>query len=104
MLSGVFGYAFSMVKDIPKEIIHGVLPVKKLPDEDTRRAQAKATTGVGVEQYSPVIELLPEHDVRVGYGLVTVVQGSILPFGLSLQYECQESRGFGSVFVCCRLS
>ena len=46
---------------------------------DTYRVQSKSMTRVGVEENGPVVKFLPEHDVRVGYRFVSVVQGSILP-------------------------
>jgi hypothetical protein len=53
--------------------------VKELPQLDTYRVQSKSMTRVGVEENGPVVKFLPEHDVRVGYRFVSVVQGSILP-------------------------
>jgi hypothetical protein len=68
LISGFFRHAFGKAADLIKETIYGVLPVQELPQVYARRAQAKAMTGIGVEENGPVVKLLPEHDVRVGYG------------------------------------
>jgi hypothetical protein len=76
MLSGFIGYAFSRVADLLKEDIQSVLPVKELPQVDPGRIKAKTMTRIRVEENSPVVKLLPEHDHRVGYGFVTVFDRS----------------------------
>jgi uncharacterized protein YigE (DUF2233 family) len=63
-----------------------MLPVKEFPYVHAGGVQAKTTTGVGVKDNGPVVELLTEQDVRVNYGSVTVVHR---PEGLK-QYSCQE--------------
>jgi uncharacterized protein YigE (DUF2233 family) len=49
-----------------------VLPVQELPQVDAGGAQAKTMTGVGVIEHGPIVELLPEHDARVGYGFSAI--------------------------------
>jgi hypothetical protein len=81
IVSRVLGYAVRMVAELLKEVIHGVLPVKELPQINAGGVEAKTgetMTGIGVEENGPVVKLLPEHDVRVGYGFVTVLDGGIL--------------------------
>jgi hypothetical protein len=80
MITCVLGYVFSMPADLLRESIDRVLPVEELPYVDTGRAQAKPTARVGVKKNGPVVKLLPEHDVRVGYGFFTVFHGSIFSF------------------------
>jgi len=65
-----------MLVKLFNEGIQGVLPVKELPQVDARGVQAKTMTGSRVEEHGPVVKLLPEYDVRVGYGLITIFQGS----------------------------
>ena len=76
MISGFFGYAFSVAEDLLMEIIYAVLPVNELPEVDAGRTQPKTMTPVGVEENGPVVKFLPEHDVRVGYGFVSVLHRS----------------------------
>jgi hypothetical protein len=74
------GYTVSIPAQGREHIIDGVLPVEELPQVDAGGVQAKPMTGIGVEENGPVVKLLPEHDKRVGYGFLTVLHGSILPF------------------------
>jgi hypothetical protein len=90
MLSRILGYVFGMVAELLKEFIYGVLPVEEFPYVDTGRAQAKTMTAVGVEENGPVVELLPEHDVRVGYGFFTVFHRTDTGSLRFKQYSCQE--------------
>jgi hypothetical protein len=61
MVSDFFRYAFSVPADLLQEAIYGVSPVKKLPDEDTGRTQAKPVTRIRIKENGPVVKLLPEH-------------------------------------------
>jgi hypothetical protein len=70
MLQCFFRYIISTGKDLLEEIICRMLPVKELPQVDTRGTMAKTTTGIGVEENRPVVKLLTEHDVRIGYRFV----------------------------------
>jgi hypothetical protein len=70
-----------MATDMFKEGVEAVLPVKELPQVNAGRIQAETVTGIGVEENGPVVKLLPEHDVRVGYGFFAVFHGRI-PFTL----------------------
>ena len=80
MISGVFGYVVSTVADLVKKSIHRVLPIKELPQVDAGGAQAKAITGIRVEQNGPVIELFPEHNEGVGSGFIAVFHADALTF------------------------
>ena len=70
--------------DVPvqgsEQIVARMRTVKELPHEDAGWVQAKAMTAVGVEENCPVVELLPEYDVRIAYRFVTVVHGSASRF------------------------
>ena len=93
MLSRVLRHAFGMVAELLKEVIYGVLPVKELPHEDAGGVQAKTTEtkrAIGVEENGPVVKLLPEHDVRVGYGFFTVFHRTDTGSLRFKQYSCQE--------------
>ena len=104
MIARALGYVGSTLTQLFKEPIYGVLSVKEFPDEDARGAQAKAMAGIGVEENGPVVKLLPEHDVRVGYGFVTVLDGGILP-SVCYAMRVPGKRGyFRSIFVPCGLS
>ena len=69
-----------MVPKLLKEGIHGVLPVEELPHVNAGGAQAKAMSGIRVEQNGPIVKLLAEHDERFGYGFVIVFYGAFLVF------------------------
>ena len=61
--------------------IYRMLSVKQPPDVDAGGAQAETTTGIGVKENRPVVKLLTEQDVMVGYRSVTVLDrsASVLP-------------------------
>ena len=81
MIACVLGYIVRIRPQLLKDSIDRVLSVKKLPHVNAGGAQAEAATGVGVEKHSPVVKLLPEHDVRVGDGIFAVRQhGLCSPF------------------------
>src|SRR5271157_5721780 len=75
-----------------------MFPVKELPHENTGGVQAESTTGITVKEDRPVVKLLPEHDVWIAYGFVTVLQVDTLPSVCCLQHTCQGNAGFGSVY------
>jgi hypothetical protein len=64
----VLGYVESITAQGREHLIYRMLSVKELPDIDAGGAQVETATGVGVEENGPVVKLLTEHDVRVGYG------------------------------------
>src|SRR5271157_426148 len=76
VLPRFFGHIQGVLVKGHEHITDRMLPVKELPHVDAGGAQAKTTTGIDIEQNGPVVKLLPEHDQRVGYGLVTVFHGS----------------------------
>jgi hypothetical protein len=80
MSCGFLGYVVNIPTDLCKEGIYGVPPVKELPDEGAGRTQAKAMTGVGVEENGPVVKLLPEYDYRAGQRFFTIFHATALPF------------------------
>jgi hypothetical protein len=80
MLSGFLGYALGMCSHLVEEDLHGVFPVEELPQVDAGGAQAETMTAIGVEENSPVVKLLPEHDERIPYGSFMVVHGSASRF------------------------
>ena len=67
-----------------ERLIHRVLPVKQLSQVDAGGAMVKTTTGIGIEENSPVVKLLPEHDERVGYGFFIVFHGGALSFTFNI--------------------
>jgi hypothetical protein len=79
MLSRVLRYAVGTPADLFKQGIYSVLPVKELPDVYARGVQAETVTRIGVEENGPVVKLFPEHDVRIGYGFVSLVQDNVVP-------------------------
>ena len=79
MNARALGYVVSTLTDILKEIIHGMLSVKELTDEDAGGVQAEAMTRIGVEENGPVVKLLPDHYKRVDSGFFTIFHGSISP-------------------------
>ena len=42
-------------------------------------------SGIGIEERGPVVELLPEHNVRVAQGFIILVQGAIVSLGSTVQ-------------------
>jgi hypothetical protein len=56
-----------------------VPPVEELPQKDPGGVQAEAAAGIRIEEDSPVVKLLPEHDKGVGYGFLTVYHGTTVP-------------------------
>jgi hypothetical protein len=79
MIARGFGHIF-MLTDLLNNGIMGVLPVQELPHVNAGWAQAKTVTGIGVKENGPIVKLLPEHDEGIGYGLVIVLHGGIIPF------------------------
>jgi hypothetical protein len=75
----VLGYILSIPAQSHEQVINRMLPVKEFPQINADGVQAKTTAGIGVEEDCPVVKLFPEHDERVAYRFVSVVQGSILP-------------------------
>jgi hypothetical protein len=75
MILRFIGHVLSIEADLLKEGIYGVFPVEKLPYEDACRTQAKAVAGIRVEEDGPVVKLLPEYYVRVGYEFFIVFHG-----------------------------
>jgi hypothetical protein len=65
-------------------MINRVPPVKELPQIDARGIQTKTMTGIGVEENGPVVKLLPEDDLRVGYGFFIVFHGMTSPLAMAL--------------------
>jgi hypothetical protein len=98
IIARVLRYVLRMRAEVLKNCIYGVVPVKELPHVDAGGAQAKTMTGVGVEEDGPVVKLLPEHNVWIGYWLVVaVVHGSSVPFPATItpaEYE-QPDRAQG---------
>jgi hypothetical protein len=93
MLSRVLGHVISVLADLYKEIIYAVPSVKELPHVDAGGVQAKTTetkSGIGVEQNSPVVKLLPEHQVWGRYGFFSVFHRTDSGSLTLLQYPCQE--------------
>jgi hypothetical protein len=84
VISGFLGYAVIVPAGLCKETIYGALPVKELPQVSAGGVQAKATTGIGVEENRPVVKLLAEHDERVGYGSAVVFHRSAITILLDL--------------------
>jgi hypothetical protein len=76
----VLRYVESITAQGLEHVIDRVSPVQELPDVDAGGAQAKAMTGVGVEENGPIVKLLPEQHVWVAYGFFIVFHGSIAPF------------------------
>jgi hypothetical protein len=65
----------------------GCSPSRSFHTKTAGGVQAKTTetkTGIGVEENGPVVKLLPEDDVRVGYGFVTVFHDSTLCLPLKI--------------------
>jgi hypothetical protein len=62
MIARVLWYVVSMDADPVKESIHGMLPVKVLPQVDAGRAQTKSITAIRVEENGPVVKLFTEYD------------------------------------------
>ena len=101
LLQCFLGYGISAGADLLEEIIDRTLPVQKLPHVDAGRVQAKTMTGIGVEEYSPVVKLLPEYDESVDHGFFTVFQGVILPSVCSAMHVPGKRGYFVSTFVRC---
>ena len=80
MIAGVVAHVIGMLTHFLKERVEIVLPVKELPQIDAGGVQTKPTTGIRIEEHGPVVKLLPEHDVWVGYGLFIVFQDAASPF------------------------
>jgi hypothetical protein len=72
VLFRLFGYAEAVPAHNPEHLINRMLPVKEFPQVDAGRAQAETATGVRVKQNGPIVKLLPEYEVRIGYGFVAV--------------------------------
>jgi hypothetical protein len=72
LLACPFGYIWGIPAQGTQHLVDRVPSVKELPHVDAGRAETKTMTGIGVEEDGPVVKLLPEHDVRIGYGFVTV--------------------------------
>jgi hypothetical protein len=79
MIARALGYVVSMLTQLLKEPIYGMLTIKELPQINAGGAQAETMTGIGVEENGPVVKLLPENDVRVSYGFFTIFHGGISP-------------------------
>jgi hypothetical protein len=87
MIACVLRHALSMPTDLLKNGIQGMLSVKELPyihagGVETKTSEAK--TGIGVEEHSPVVKLLPEHDTRVHYRFFVVFHRSISHHSLTV--------------------
>ena len=73
-------YPRGIVAQGREQITNRVPSVQELPQIDAGRIQAETATAVGIEEHSPVIEFLTEHDMRIAYGSVTIVHSATLPF------------------------
>jgi hypothetical protein len=73
VLSCILGHVFGMAAQLLKKVVYGMFAVKKLPYKDARGVEAKTATRIWIEEYGPVVKLLPEYDVRVADGFVAVL-------------------------------
>jgi hypothetical protein len=80
VVSCLFGYIRNIPAQGLEHLINRMPPVKELPHVDAAGVQTETTTGVRVEENGPIVKLLPEQDVWVGYGFFTVLhESSFLP-------------------------
>jgi hypothetical protein len=84
-------YVFSMPAGLLRKSIDRVFPIKELPDVDAGRTQTKPMTTIGVEKNGPIVKLLTEHEVWVGYGFFTMVHDGTLSFN-SLSPRTEQYR------------
>jgi hypothetical protein len=49
-----------------------MIAIQPLPDVHAYGIEAKGITGIRIKKNGPVIKLLPKHNQRVGYGIVSL--------------------------------
>src|SRR5450759_5911611 len=76
LFEGGIRNVFKAVSDLRHDIREASLAVHPFPYRYTDRIGSHGIGRIGIEQYSPVVELLPEHNDGIGNRSIRLIHGS----------------------------